>query len=92
MSMVIIPIPKADDFQAVLVGEVDGIFCVVDAAHLTWRKRKLTEDPSLEEATLILPIQPDFDPNIHMSNADEFNPEYIEALTKFIHEQASSVG
>jgi hypothetical protein len=76
MRLARIDIPKAQDFEAVLVGEVDGKFSVVDPAHLTWSKKKLPQEPDLQKATLILPIHEDFDAKKAIAHWEELEPAY----------------
>lgn len=91
MRLAKIDIPKAGDFEAVLVGNIDGKLSVVDPAHLTWSKEKLPQEPDLQKATLILPIRKDFDVREAIPHWKELDPMYLEAMTEFVQEEAKNM-
>jgi len=84
-----IDIPEADDFQAVVVADVEGEPCVVDAAHLVWAKEKPPEEPSLAKATLVLPIRSNLNIRAEIPHAGDLHDVYLDAMEMFVHETAA---
>lgn len=91
-QVVKIPVPEFEDFEAVVVGIVDGKPSVIDAAHLTWSTKKRFEEPDLEQATLVLPIQSDINVRHVIPHWKELEPAYLDALEGFIHQTAGQIG
>lgn len=85
-----IPIPQHQDFQAIVLAQVDEHLCVVDPVHMVWMNDKPVDEPKLEEATLILPITIDCEVANHTTHADQLDSHYVEAITQFVHQMADS--
>lgn len=89
LTLMRMPVPEEDDFEAVLVGEVNGRMSLIDPAHLCWLRVKPTIEPSVEKATLVFPIMPDFDTH-DLLPIGAFNPAYVTAMTQFVRQLAAS--
>jgi hypothetical protein len=85
-----IDMPKLDDFHAVLLGKVNDTECLIDPTHLVWSKQKLPDVPDINKAVLITPIRYDFNPKKAIPYWKELRPEYLEALSQFIREEAKN--
>ena len=83
-TLIQMPVPERDDFEAVILTPVDGILSVVDAAHRVWMKTLPKIEPTLEEATLILPVTRELKIRNHIPYARHLKQPYVQAMQRLI--------
>ncbi len=83
-TLIKMPVPERDDFEAVILTPVDGILSVVDAAHRVWMKTLPKIEPTLEEATLILPVARELNVQHHIPYARRLKQPYVHAMQRLI--------
>lgn len=88
-QMVKIDIPERDDFQAVIIAEVEGELSLIDPVHLVWLSERPEQEPPSDFATLILPIRRDLDIREAIPYWNNLIPEYLNAVEGYIHSVAA---
>lgn len=83
-------VPERDDFEAVVVASIEGRVSVIDPAHLVWRKRKLRQAPTVQDATLVIPVERSFHPRTHIPGVARLQKPYVSALTRLISELSNA--
>ena len=83
-TLIKMAVPERDDFEAVVLTPVDGALSVVDAAHRVWMKTVPRVEPSLVEATLILPVTTNLNFRTHLPYARQLQQPYVSAMKRLI--------
>ncbi len=87
-TLIKMPVPERNDFEAVVLTPVDGALSIVDAAHRVWMKIVPRTEPSLVEATLILPVTSNLNFRKYLPYARQLQQPYVSAMKRLIEHVA----